>query len=181
MIRLPHRARLAGVLPAALAGPGFAQGSAVAPFTLTILNADAGVLAPAQVYNANGCKGGNAAPAMLWSEVPKGTRSLAVTLLDTTVPGGFRHWATFDIPPDRRSLNLNETPAGARSGRNDYGATGYGGACPPPGKAHHYRFAVWAPSDPSIPLPDGAPDKTIGDYLKAHALGEADLTFSFER
>ena len=186
------RARLAAVLLAATAAtpPAGAQesqqGGALAPFTLSVLDLKTvGALPPAQVRDGGGCKGGNVPPHLAWAAVPPGTKGLALTMLDTTA--GFWHWALYDLPPDARTFEAGQAPSsaktgrGAKTGRNDYGEPGYGGACPPPGKPHSYRFTAWAVPDATLPLAAGAADQAIGAYLAAHALGTADLVFSYGR
>ena len=161
-----------------------AQGRA-APFTLSIVGSNAvGMLAAAQVHSGHGCHGGNAPPELLWSAPPAGTRSFAVTMFDATARKGvgFWHWVLFDIPPDKRTLDIGETPSGAKAGRNDFGEPGYGGACPPPGDpVHTYAFTVWALGDPTLKFDAGTPDAEVGAWLKAHALGKADLMFTYKR
>jgi Raf kinase inhibitor-like YbhB/YbcL family protein len=36
--------------------------------------------------------------------------------------------------------------------RNDYGALGYGGPCPPKGDTHHYVFTVFAVDVDKLPV-----------------------------
>ena len=164
--------------------PCLAQGSDATPFTLSTLNFNSGGTLPmAQVNSAHGCKGGNSPPAMQWSAPPQGTKSFAVTFFDVTARKGegFWHWALFDIPPNTRKIDLNQTPPGAKTGRNDFGDAGYGGACPPPGETHQYKLTVWALRDASLPFDSGSSDKEIGAYIKAHAIAGADLMTSYKR
>ena len=182
--------RLLGICAFALwaaqpAIPARAQGSDITPFTLSTVNgANGGKLPMAQVNSGHGCKGGNSPPELLWSAPPAGTKSFAVTMFDLTAKkgAGFWHWALFDIPASTRKLEINQTPDGAKSGRNDFGDTGYGGACPPPGDpAHQYRLSVWALRDPTISFDGGSSDKEIGTYLTDHTLGHADLMLYYKR
>ena len=59
--------------------------------------------------------------------------------LTTDAPGGtWVHWVLYDLPATERELPTGvppegKLPSGARQGRNDFGGTGYGGPCPPPG------------------------------------------------
>jgi Raf kinase inhibitor-like YbhB/YbcL family protein len=49
--------------------------------------------------------GGNVSPLLRWTGAPKGARSFALIVEDPDAPHGtFRHWAAFDIPPDRDNL-----------------------------------------------------------------------------
>lgn len=136
-------------------------------------------LSGAQLYTA--CGGGNIPPALIWSGAPKETKSFALTLFDPDARGGWWHWIVYDIPAsvDRLGANL---PPGAKSGRNDFGTTGYGGACPPPGSGvHHYRFTVWALPTATIPVAGTPTGKIVGPYLEAHAIAHATLTATYQR
>ncbi len=67
-------------------------------------------------------------------------------------------------------------------GRNDYGDSAYGGACPPPGdKAHRYQLTVWALSVDKLPLDQHASGAMLGYMLNANALGKAQLTGLYGR
>jgi Raf kinase inhibitor-like YbhB/YbcL family protein len=73
-------------------------------------------------------------------------------------------------------------PAGAVQGRNDYGDSAYGGACPPPGdKAHRYQLTVWALGVDKLPLDQHASGAMLGYMLNANALGKAQLTGLYGR
>ena len=181
VIRAAASVVLAVVLPVVPASAQESQQSgSLAPFTLSAIGlASVGVLPQAQVRAGGGCKGGDAPPHLAWAATPAGTKAFALTMLDTSA--NFWHWALYDLPPDARTFEANQVPSGAKTGRNDYGQPGYGGACPPPGKPHRYRFTVWALPQATIPLAPGAADKEIGAYLAAHALGHADLVFPYGR
>src|SRR5438094_9131345 len=91
---------------------------------------------------------GNVSPPLQWSGEPDGTRSFVLVVEDPDAPRGlFRHWAAFDISPDRHRLDEG---AGGRGdalsqGANDFGDTGYDGPQPPQGHGpHHYHFRIAA-------------------------------------
>ena len=101
----------------------------------------------ASAYDRDGCRGGNRAPQLSWQNVPSRTRSFALVVHDpdAPAPGGWWHWARFDIPAALRSL-----PFGVRNGtdgrdaRTSWREQGYDGPCPPPGPPHHYVFTLFA-------------------------------------
>ena len=72
-------------------------------------------------------------------------------------------------------------PAGATQGRNDYGTTGYGGPCPPPGKPHHYNFRLYALKVAKLELPQGASAAAISFNVRTQALATAELTGLYGR
>src|SRR5262245_23664196 len=77
--------------------------------------------------------GADTSPPLRWSDPPEGTRSLALVCDDPDGPRGtWVHWVIFNLPGDLRALEggvpaQEVLPNGARQGKNDFGAVGYGG------------------------------------------------------
>lgn len=91
------------------------------------------------------CQGQDVSLPLRWSGVPRGARELDLVMRDRDAPGGdFIHWRLGGIPASARGLATGQIPPGAKAGRNDFGKTGYGGPCPPRGRAHHYVITVTA-------------------------------------
>ena len=89
--------------------------------------------------------GENRSPELQWSAPPAGTRSFALVVHDpdAPAPGGWWHWAIYNIPPSARGIAMN----GAAPGVVAFGSSRerrYNGPCPPPGKLHHYHFTLYA-------------------------------------
>lgn len=94
-------------------------------------------------------EGEDVSPALAWTALPDGTRSLALVCHDPDAPlvkpgaYGFVHWVRYNIPADVTGLGR-----GARdhtSGVNDMGNAHYNGPMPPPGHGpHHYYFWLLA-------------------------------------
>ena len=148
--------------------------------------ADQGRLPAAQALNAMGCTGENRSPALAWTGAPAGTKSFAITLYDPDAPtgSGWWHWVVFNLPADARSLAEGPTPLprGAIEGRTDFGAPGYGGACPPVGgKPHRYVFTVHALDVATLDVPPEASAAMVGYNLNAHTLAKATLTALYGR
>ena len=99
------------------------------------------------------CEGDDVSPPLTWSEVPAGTRSLALVVEDPDAPDPaapkrvWVHWVLYDLPPSAGGLaeavSAATLPAGAREGQNDWGRAGYGGPCPPIGR-HRYFHRLYA-------------------------------------
>ncbi len=52
---------------------------------------------------------------------------------------------------------------GVRELNNDYGFSGFGGACPPQGHGmHRYQFTVWALPFEKMEIPQGASNALVG-------------------
>jgi len=143
-------------------------------------------IADEQVFNDWGCPGKNVSPALNWSGAPKGAKSFAVNVYDPDAPtgSGFWHWYVVNIPADVTSLakgagdpKANALPAGAVQARNDFGAIGYGGPCPPKGsKPHHYQFTVFALDVDKLDVNESASPAVFGFNVLAHTLAKATLT-----
>lgn len=150
-----------------------------------------GTIQAEQVFDGWGCTGRNVSPEVEWSGAPADAKSFALTVYDPDAPtgSGFWHWQIFNIPADVTQLAAGAgdpkrglAPAGSVQGRNDYGAIGYGGPCPPPGdKPHRYIFTVFALKAPKIDLDASASAAVIGFNLNANVIARATVTAYYGR
>lgn len=162
---------------------------ALAEMTLTSPDfTEGGALPEAQELNGFGCDGANISPALEWSGLPEGTKSLILTVYDPDAPtgSGWWHWTVANIPADVSGLPAGASPAnlpaGAVEGRTDFGAPGFGGACPPEGGAPHpYVFTLYAIPETTLPLDANASGAMVGFYANAMALEKATLTATYGR
>jgi len=150
-----------------------------------------GKLAEKQVYIGYGCNGGNQSPALQWSGVPAGAKSLALVLHDPDAPvsGGWYHWSLYDLPPATAGLPTNagnstgsKLPKGAKQGRTSFGGNSFGGACPPIGHGvHRYNFTLYALKVATLPLAEDTPPAEAEAKIKAASLGSASFTATYQR
>jgi Raf kinase inhibitor-like YbhB/YbcL family protein len=130
--------------------------------------------------------GADTSPPLRWSDPPGGTRSLALVCDDPDAPRGtWVHWVLFNLPGDLRELQegvpaQEALPNGARQGKNDFGAVGYGGPAPPRGKPHRYFFKLYA-LDAPLDLPAGATRGQVLAAMKGHVLAEGQLMGRYAR
>jgi Raf kinase inhibitor-like YbhB/YbcL family protein len=176
-----------------------------AAFTLSSPDLPGNAFPAKFILNGFGCTGANVSPALIWSNVPAGTKSLTLQVYDPDAPtgSGFWHWAVYDIPPNASGLAqgvgnaAGALPAGAYGGNTDFtdtGATGgngnYGGPCPPQGdKPHRYVFTLYALAVDKVAAAGGIPktgtaglygfvlNKGVGPAL----LGKASFTATYGR
>lgn len=135
-----------------------------------------------QVFKGFGCEGGNIAPDLAWSGAPEGTKSFAITVYDPDAPtgSGWWHWFAFNIPAEATGVPGGAIPETAVELSNDYGIKGFGGACPPPGEVHRYRFTVHALGT-MLDL-DGAAGNALAGYMvNANSLASATITAVYNR
>jgi Raf kinase inhibitor-like YbhB/YbcL family protein len=135
------------------------------------------------------CEGDDRSPALAWSGVPAGARSLALIVDDPDAPDPkapkmtYVHWVLYDIP--RESTGLPEgvgqraLPAGTREGRNDWKRTGYGGPCPPIGR-HRYFFKLYA-LDTTLPDLGPATKRELEGAMQGHVVAQATLMGTYEK
>jgi|SRR5450759_3321113 Raf kinase inhibitor-like YbhB/YbcL family protein len=129
------------------------------------------------------CEGEDLSPPLAWSNVPAGTKSLALIVEDPDAPDPeapkttWVHWILYNLPPSATSLAEDATrlglPPGALAGRNDWGRTGYGGPCPPIGR-HRYFHRLFA-LDVLLPDLHGPRKASIEKAMHGHILAEAAL------
>ena len=171
----------------ALATPALAAGK----FTLTSQDVKPGAtLTDQQVFNGFGCSGANVSPELSWRSAPAGTKSFVLTVYDPDAPtgSGWWHWVVYDIPASAKELPQGAgsgkaaLPEGAKQARTDFGAPGFGGACPPPGdKPHRYVFTIHALKLDKLEVPADASPAMIGFMTRANSLGSASFTAKYAR
>ena len=128
--------------------------------------------------------GHNTSIPYVWRSAPLGTRSFALTLIDTApVARNWVHWMVVDMPADSSALREaasggSAMPTGALELRNSFGAVGYGGPQPPIGTgAHSYVATLYALDVDRLALSSAA--ATRDDVLRAidgHVLATATCT-----
>jgi len=132
------------------------------------------------------CDGADQSPPLEWSEPPRETKSFALIVDDPDAPSGtFSHWAAFNIPSAARDLAAgagNSSEGMMSQARNDFGKSGYGGACPPEGHGRHrYRFKLFALDVDRLDVPSDAKAKDVEARAERHLIARAELTGTYER
>ena len=142
-------------------------------------------------FNGFGCTGKNQSPQLSWANAPEGTKSFAVTMYDPDAPtgSGWWHWVVFDVPANINELvtnagniSLNLTPKGAIQSVTSFGATGFGGPCPPEGHGiHQYVFTVHALKTDKLGLDAATNPAIVGYYLWNNTLAKASIVSYYQR
>lgn len=133
------------------------------------------------------CDGEDLSPPLQWSGAPAGTRSFVVLCEDPDAPSGlWRHWAAYNISPDRAQLDegadLQAAALGFDRGINDFHKPGYGGPCPPRDHGvHRYQFRLLALSTDRLPVRTRPTCREVETEARRHLLAEATLVGLYER
>jgi hypothetical protein len=177
-----HKAVIAGALVAAISAmSGVARGEGDMRITSTAFN-DQGEI-PA-LYT---CEGKDLSPALAWTGIPAGAKSLALIVDDPDAPDPaapqmtWVHWVLYNLPPTNGGLpeNVKALPAGTLEGLNDWKRTGYGGPCPPIGR-HRYFHKLYA-LDAVLPDLKRPTKAKLEDAMKGHIIGEARLMGTYQK
>ena len=144
-----------------------------------------GQLTNDQEFNGFGCNGKNISPRLTWKNLPKGTKSIAITMYDADAPtgSGFWHWLIFDIPATATSLETNAgdlnksiAPKGSIQSTTSFGTAGFGGSCPPKGRGpHEYMFTAFALDVETLGLDQNTTPAMVGFNLSFHTLAKASV------
>jgi Raf kinase inhibitor-like YbhB/YbcL family protein len=155
---------------AALLTTGFAATTADAAeaFTLTSTTFQDGKMMPKKVANSTAntptnpnCVGENVSPQLSWNNVPAGTNSFVLLMVDPEGRGGAGvfHWVAYGIPATVTGFAEGETSKQTDKyvgGKSTQGVAFYSGPCTPPGQAaHHYTFTLVATDFAPTDLPPG--------------------------
>ncbi len=97
----------------------------------------------------------NESPSLRWSDLPEGTKEVAIICEDPDAPGGtWVHWVLYGLAADTGGLEpgvpkwqVLHDLGNAKQGKNDFKKFGFDGPHPPPGAPHRYFFRVYALND----------------------------------
>jgi phosphatidylethanolamine-binding protein (PEBP) family uncharacterized protein len=157
-------------------------------FTLKLLGMDESMkFAGGPVFTPAMSKPTQMSPQMTWSGEPAGTKSFAISMLDTgglsktpplkQGPNKKVHFVIFNIPATAHGLPANlpnmamlPDPAGTFASSTFEGRKGWFG---PGGAASTYLVNLWALDVDKLPgLAAGAPQQAAYDALMAHSIGK---------
>lgn len=138
--------------------------------------------------------GDNVSPALEWSEIPSGCKSLTLICEDIDAPKkspqdpAFTHWVVYNISPSITALHEGlekkeeiHDPLRIDQGLNSFGSIGYDGPKPPSeDMAHRYIFTLFALDIEKLG-PARAELKMIHETMKNHILKTAQITGRYER
>ena len=113
----------------------------------------------------------NHSPPLVFSDIPKNTRSLALTMED--IDSGFIHWVMFDMDPLITGLAQAEIAGRYRDGLNGFRELGYTGPHALDGE-HRYRFTLYA-LDTRLGLTNGIELRQLKAAMAGHVLATAEL------
>lgn len=135
------------------------------------------------------CEGSDRSPALAFSGIPPGTRSLALIADDPDAPDPkaprmtWVHWLLYNLPPDTTGLpegaSAQDFPKGTLSGTTDFKRTTYGGPCPPIGK-HRYFFKLYA-LDTTLPDLKSPTKPALEKAMEGHVLEKTEIVGTYQK
>ena len=163
------------MLTLTFAGPP-AQAGGV--FTLKSTTFEDGKIMPLKVANSKAnrpdspnCVGDNVSPQFSWINVPDGTKSFVLLMLDPEgrAPSGVVHWVAYGIPATVTGFAEGEVSKASDNyvgGKSTMGVGHYSGPCTPRGTTpHHYTFVLIATDfDPKELAPGLTRDELIAKF-----------------
>ncbi len=136
------------------------------------------------------CDGEDLSPALGWTGVPEGAKSLVLIMDDPDAPPGtWVHWVLYDLPADASGLpegvpKTERLDSGAAHGLcwgvNSFSRVGYHGPCPPAGLPHRYCFKLYA-LDAVLGLAPRATKPEVVKAMEGHVLAEGELIGNYQR
>ncbi len=135
------------------------------------------------------CQGKDISPALKWSGLPDGTKSLALIIDDPDAPDPaapqrvWVHWVLYNIPASANGMpeavTATTLPRGTREGTNDWGRVGYGGPCPPVGR-HRYFHKLYA-LDTVLPDLRQPTKAALEKAMEGHVLEKVELIGTYQK
>ena len=135
------------------------------------------------------CEGSDISPALTWTNIPDGTKSLVLIVDDPDAPDPaapkmtWVHWVLYNLPPNINGLpegvKAGNLPSGTLQGINDWSRTGYGGPCPPVG-SHRYFHKLYA-LNTILPDVKNSTKAILEKTMQGHVIAQAELIGRYQR
>jgi Raf kinase inhibitor-like YbhB/YbcL family protein len=138
-------------------------------------------------YVMPGAGGKNVSIPLSWKNVPPGTKSFALSVIDPhPVAGNWVHWLVINIPPNLTVLeegaSRKRMPPGAMELKNSWGDIGYNGPEPPEGTGDHpYVVTLYALKVEKLDLKASTSLGAFKKAIEGRIIGSASITGKYGR
>jgi len=138
-------------------------------------------------YVMPGAGGKNISVPLSWKNVPAGTKSFALSMVDPhPVAQNWVHWLVINLPANvaflEEGASRKKMPPGSVELKNSFGDTGYGGPQPPKGTGDHpYVFTLYALKVDKLELGASTSLSAFNKALEGKTLGSATITGKYGR
>ncbi len=133
------------------------------------------------------CDGVGINPDLIFKNVPKEAKSLALIVDDPDIPESVKksynievwdHWVVFNMPSETKKIDENSAPNGI-VGKSTRGENKYAPPCPPD-REHRYFFKLYA-IDTTLALDKNSSKKDVLSAINGHILAQAELMGTYQR
>lgn len=138
-------------------------------------------------YVMPGAGGKNISIPLTWKNIPQGTKSFALSIVDPhPVAQNWLHWLVIDIPAQVSSIeegaSKKKMPKGSIELQNSWGDTGYGGPQPPKGTGDHpYVVTLYALNVEKLDLGVNTTLSAFQKAIEGKVIGSASITGKYGR
>ena len=138
-------------------------------------------------YVMPGAGGKNISVPLSWKNVPSGTKSFALSVVDPhPVAQNWVHWLVINIPANVASFeegaSRKKMPPGSIEVKNSWGDIGYGGPEPPKGTGDHpYVVTLYALNVEKLDLRESTSLSAFKKAIEGKIIGSASITGRYGR
>jgi hypothetical protein len=138
-------------------------------------------------YVMPGAGGKNISIPLAWKNVPLGTKSFCVSIVDPhPVAQNWVHWLVINIPAQATAIEEGASgkrmPKGSVELKNSFGEIGYGGPQPPKGTGDHpYVVTLYALSVEKLDLGVSTSLSAFKKAIEGKVIGSATITGKYGR
>jgi Raf kinase inhibitor-like YbhB/YbcL family protein len=138
-------------------------------------------------YVMPGAGGKNISIPLAWNNVPAGTKSFCLSIVDPhPVAQNWVHWLVINIPAQVASIeegaSKKKMPKGSVELKSSFGDAGYGGPQPPKGTGDHpYVVTLYALNVEKLDLGANTSLSAFNKAIEGKVIGSASITGKYSR